>query len=131
MSITRTCGICGAVFNTGNGKAKYCSDGCRTAAMKQRQAKWRKDHPDYHKEYLRNGDARKRFEVKHPNYDRDRFRKLRGSEEYTRRCVVCGGMFTTYRPNKLTCSAECKAENRKRRERARGADPDESGNIQR
>lgn len=33
---------------------------------------------------------------------------MRGSKEYTRECIVCGKVFTTWLPHKKTCSDVCK-----------------------
>ena len=54
MWITRTCEICGKRYQTGNGKAKYCSDSCRKEAIKRKQAEWRRIHPEYQKEWKKN-----------------------------------------------------------------------------
>lgn len=116
MRIMKTCEICGSKYYTGNGKAKYCSDECKKEATKRRQKKWREEHPDYHKEYHKeHSEVVEKFKESHPNYDRDRWRKIRGSEEHTKKCVICGKMFSTWNPNKKTCSDECKDKNKKLR----------------
>lgn len=35
MVIEKTCGMCGAAFQTTNGRKKWCSDACRNKAKKQ------------------------------------------------------------------------------------------------
>lgn len=113
MRIMKTCEICGSKYYTGNGKAKYCSDECKKEAIKRRQKKWREEHPDYHKEYHKeHPEAVEKFKESHPDYDRDRWRKIRGSEEHTKECVICGKIFSTWNPNKKTCSNECRRKNR-------------------
>lgn len=120
MRIMKTCEICGSKYYTGNGKAKYCSDECKKEATKRRQKKWREEHPDYHKEYHKeHPEAAKKFNEQNPNYSRDRARKMRGSQEYVKECVICGSAFTTWNPNKKTCSDMCKDKNKKLRERIR------------
>lgn len=113
MRIMKTCEICGSKYYTGNGKAKYCSDECKKEATKRRQKKWREEHPDYHKEYHKeHPEAAEKFNERNPNYSRDRARKTRGSQEYVKECVICGSTFTTWNPNKKTCSDDCRRKNR-------------------
>ena len=122
MRIKRKCCLCDAEYWTGNGKAKYCSDACRKRATQQRQAQWRKEHPDYHKDYVSNHpEVMERFKENHPDYERDRWRKIRGSVEYKRICVICGKEFTTFFDQGKTCSKECgrKLKNQKRAGRIR------------
>lgn len=108
MRIKRFCNLCGSEYWTGNGKAKYCSDECRKEAARRRQAKWRDEHPEYHKNYFaEHPDAKERFRENHPNYGRDRSRVLRESIEYKRLCEVCGKEYLTYFPQAKTCSGEC------------------------
>lgn len=117
MRIKKRCCLCGAEYYTGNGKAKYCSNECRKEATRQRQKAWREEHPEYYKDYFRDHpEARERFVERHPNYDRDRARSLRRSQEYMKQCIVCGKTFATWNPNKKTCSDECKAARRKARD---------------
>lgn len=115
MSMTRICGICGATFDTENGKAKYCSDKCRKEAAKRRQAKFRAENPNYHKKYIAEHPQAKQA----TDYWRDRSRRVRGSQEYTKNCIVCGKVFTTWLPQKKTCSDECKKAHNKGRPRPR------------
>lgn len=120
MRIMKTCEICGSKYYTGNGKAKYCSDECKKEAAKRRHKKWREEHPDYHKEYHKeHPEVAEKFKESHPDYERDRWRKIRGSKEHTKICVVCGREFTTWNPNKKTCSDVCKDKNKKLRARIR------------
>lgn len=105
MKILRTCEICGSDYLTGNGKAKYCSDACRKIAARARHDKWLEANPDYLKDY------RQKYPDKfkqNPEYARERSRRMRGSKEYTRECIVCGKVFTTWLPHKKTCSDVCK-----------------------
>ena len=44
---------------------------------------------------------------------------MRNSKEYTRECVVCGKAFTTWLPQKKTCSDECKEVHKKNRDKGR------------
>ena len=118
MEIKATCQMCGKTYIKKNGKSMFCSDACRKARVKQRyeaekdkrlayQREWRKEHSD---------EAKERFKERHPNYSRDRARRNRGSQEYTKICIECGKTFTTWNPNKGTCSDECKAAHRKARD---------------
>ena len=121
MRIKLHCVLCGAEYYTSNGRAKYCSDACRKAATKVRQDRWRSEHPDYHKSYKdEHPEAFERFREKNPNYDRDRARKIRGSKEYVKECIVCGKTFKTWLPQKKTCSDECKTIHKKERDKGRG-----------
>ena len=120
MRIKLHCVLCGAEYYTSNGRAKYCSDACRKAATKVRQDRWRSEHPDYHKSYKdEHPEAFERFREKNPNYDRDRARKIRGSKEYVKECIVCGKTFKTWLPQKKTCSDECKTIHKKERDKGR------------
>ena len=111
MRIIKTCELCGADYWAGNGKAKYCSDTCRKAATKARQDKWRAEHPDYHKAYhAKHPDAVERFKQKNPNYERDRWRKIRGTVESEKACTVCGATFKTANPNQRTCCKKCSSK---------------------
>lgn len=109
MEIKAYCKMCGKPYMKRNGKSLFCSDACKKARIKQRYEaekeerkayamRWRKEHPDYY-------EQRKKAI---PNYERDRWRKIRGSREYTRKCVICGKAFKTWYPQKITCSDECK-----------------------
>jgi predicted nucleic acid-binding Zn ribbon protein len=105
MEILKTCEICGSGYLTGNGKAKYCSDACRKIAARARHDKWLEANPDYLKDY------RQKYPDKfkqNSEYARERSRRMRGSKEYTRECIVCGKVFTTWLPHKKTCSDVCK-----------------------
>ena len=105
MEILKTCEICGSGYLTGNGKAKYCSDACRKIAARARHDKWLEANPDYLKDY------RQKYPDKfkqNPEYARERSRRMRGSKEYTRECIVCGKVFTTWLPHKKTCYDVCK-----------------------
>ena len=105
MEILKTCEICGSGYLTGNGKAKYCSDACRKIAARARHDKWLEANPDYLKDY------RQKYPDKfkqNPEYARGRSRRMRGSKEYTRECIACGKVFTTWLPHKKTCSDVCK-----------------------
>lgn len=83
------CAVCGRQFIRSSSTHKYCSDKCKDVGSQSVKA-----------EYL----ATK----KPQNYDRDRWRKIRGSQEYTKECIVCGKTFKTWYPQKITCSDECK-----------------------
>lgn len=108
MKIKRYCELCGADYWTGNGKAKYCSEACKKEASRRRQAKWRAENPDYFKKYIgEHPEALARFKERHPNYERDRWRKIRGTKTCTGTCVVCGASFTTLNPVQKTCSTKC------------------------
>ena len=105
MEILKTCEICGSGYLTGNGKAKYCSDACRKIAARARHDKWLEANPDYLKDYRQKYPDK--FKQNH-EYARERSRRMRGSKEYTRECIVCGKVFTTWLPHKKTCSDVCK-----------------------
>ena len=51
MNIKAVCKICGSQYMKRNGKSLYCSAECKSEATRLRQARWRKEHPDYHKKY--------------------------------------------------------------------------------
>lgn len=121
MEIKATCQMCGKPYIKKNGRSMFCSDACKKARVKQRyeaekderlayQRKWREEHSD---------EAKKRFKERHPDYGRDRSRKKRGSQEYKRTCLVCGKEFTTWLPQKKTCSKECSVEWKKKRDKGR------------
>lgn len=126
-NINRICTICGSPFTSLNGKGKYCSDECKKEGWRRNQARWREEHPDYHKQYyLEHPEVKERFAEKHPTYGRDRSRKLRGSREYTKICLECGKTFTTWNPNKGTCSDECKVAHQRARDKHREYKPKSS-----
>lgn len=121
MEIKAYCKMCGKPYMKRNGKSLFCSDACKKARIKQRYEaekeerkayamRWREEHPDYYEQYKK----------KAPNYERDRWRKIRGSQEYTKECIVCGKTFKTWYPQKQTCSDECKKINNDRKHRERG-----------
>ena len=119
MKILRTCEICGSDYLTGNGKAKYCSDACRKIAARARHDKWLEANPNYLKDYRQ----------KHPDkfkqnseYARERSRRMRGSKEHARECIVCGKVFTTWLPHKKTCSDACKKAYEIERDKGRKRD---------
>lgn len=119
MEILKTCEICGSGYLTGNGKAKYCSDACRKIAARARHDKWLEANPDYLKDY------RQKYPDKfkqNPEYARERSRRMRGSKEYTRECIVCGKVFTTWLPHKKTCSDVCKKAYEIERDKGRKRD---------
>ena len=105
MEILRTCEICGSDYLTGNGKAKYCSDACRKIAARARHDKWLEANPNYLKDYQQKHPDKFK---QNPDYARERSRRMRGSKEHTRECIVCGKVFTTWLPHKKTCSDACK-----------------------
>ena len=120
MKIKAYCKMCGQPYMKTNGKSMFCSDACKKARVKQRYERdkdkrleyirqWQNDHPE----------AKDKFKENHPNYDRDRSRLIRGSKEYARECIVCGKAFTTWLPQKKTCSDECKAIHKKERDKGR------------
>ena len=124
MEIKATCQMCGKPYIKKNGKSMFCSDACKKARVKQKyeaekekrlayQKKWREEHMK---------EAKERFKERHPDYYRERARKMRNSQEYTRTCVVCGKEFTTWLPQKKTCSEECKATWGKERDKGRKRD---------
>ena len=120
MKIKAYCKMCGQPYMKTNGKSMFCSDACKKARVKQRYERdrdkriaytrqWQNDHPE----------AKDKFKENHPNYDRDRSRLIRGSKEYARECIVCGKAFTTWLPQKKTCSNECKEVHKKNRDKGR------------
>ena len=119
MEIKATCKMCGATYIKRNGKSMFCSDACKKARVKQRYEAEKERRLAYQKEWRsKNSEgAKARFAEKHPNYGRDRSRQIRGSKEYTKECIVCGKVFTTWRPQKKTCSYECAVIHRKERDK--------------
>ena len=135
MKAKKTCCICGAEYWSERLNSKYCSDECRKIGrkeyfkerynnnaekLKEQSREWREKHPEYIKAYA------DRYRKENPHYDRDRWRKIRGSEKRVFECIVCGKVFETWNPNKKTCSDECKQANvkAKERERKRARDPE-------
>lgn len=125
MIVKLKCRVCGTEFRSERLNRLYCSDACRKQGRKEyfksryennkeqlnEQSKiWRENH----REYI--NSKQREWNKKNPNYGRDRSRKLRGSREYTKICPECGKTFTTWNPNKVTCSDECKAARRKARD---------------
>lgn len=49
----RTCLVCNKVFYSNINTARYCSDTCRKKARYEQQEKWKKDNPNYMKNYMR------------------------------------------------------------------------------
>lgn len=94
------CKICGCEFIKEYSRHVYCSDECKVVGAKQNQQRG-------------NDKARENHS------SRERSRIKRGSKEHTKECVVCGNIFTTWNPNKITCSDECKEINRKEKEKER------------
>lgn len=121
MEIKATCQMCGKPYIKKNGRSMFCSDVCKKVRAKQRyeaekderlayQRKWREEHSD---------EAKERFKERHPDYGRDRSRRLRNSQEYKRTCLFCGKEFTTWLPQKKTCSDECRKAWKKKKDRER------------
>ena len=115
MEIRAYCKMCGKPYIKRNGKSLFCSDACKKARIKQRYEaekeerkayakRWREEHPNYYEQRKKTA----------PNYERDRWRKIRGSQEYTRECPICGETFTTWYPQKQTCSDACSRIRQKR-----------------
>lgn len=107
------CEMCGSEYIKTNGKSKYCSDECRKKAIKQRYEKHRDELLSYAKE------KRKKLKEENPHYERDRWRKIRGTVIYKRKCVICGKEFETPFPQAITCSKECSAINKRKRDNLR------------
>lgn len=118
MRIKAKCKICGAEYIKTNGKSKYCSDKCRKEAMRRRYEEHKEERLAYGKEW------REKQKEKNPHYARDRFRKIRGTKEYHRVCVICGKSFITPFSYCITCSKECSKEHRRRRDSKRRASPE-------
>ena len=53
MDIMCKCQICGRKYHKKNGKSKYCSEACKKEAAREIQARWRREHPGYLKEWRR------------------------------------------------------------------------------
>lgn len=113
MRIKATCECCGRQYWKTNGQSKYCSEACKTEMAKQRYQNNKEERLEYAKKY------REELKKKNPNYERDRWREIRGTVEYERECEICGTVFSTTMPQKVTCSAECskKRKNKKRYEK--------------
>ena len=99
------CKICGREYIKEYSMHVYCSDACKTIGLKQNQ-------------------KRGNEKAKAIHAGRDRSRIKRGSQEYSRDCIVCGKSFTTWLPQKKTCSDECKAVHKKERDRSRKRMPE-------
>ena len=86
------CKICGREFVKKYGVQVYCSDECKSIGFEKNIQK-----------------ANQKASAEHAGRDRSRAR--RGSQEYTKKCIVCGKVFTTWFPQKKTCSEGCKNYN--------------------
>lgn len=128
MRVKATCEICGGDYIKTNGKSKYCSDACKKTAQQRRYLENREELLVYGKEY------REKRKQKNPHYERDRFRKIRGSTIEKRACIICGKEFETAIKHKTTCSDQCKAERRRRydsEQRQRSAEKEHDWYIKR
>lgn len=121
MKIKAYCKMCGQPYMKTNGKSMFCSDACKKARVKQRYEADKKNRKAYQQKYYEEHkeEISSKFKSNHPNYGRDRSRQIRGSKEYTRECIVCGKAFTTWLPQKKTCSDECKEVNKKNHDKGR------------
>lgn len=128
MIVKLKCRVCGTEFRSERLNRLYCSDVCRKQGRKEyfksryennkeqlnEQSKiWRENHREYIKIKQREWNKKK------PDYGTNRSRKIRGSKEYVRECIVCGKAFTTWLPQKKTCSDECKEVHKKNRDKGR------------
>lgn len=122
MKIKAYCKMCGQPYMKTNGKSMFCSDACKKARVKQRYEADKENRKLYQQKYYEEHkeEITSKFKNNHPNYGRDRSRQMRGSKEYTRECLVCGKAFTTWLPQKKTCSDECKTIHKKERDKGRG-----------
>ena len=115
MEVKSTCSVCGKPYMKRNGKSKYCSDDCKREATRLRQKSWREAHPDYQADWRKaHPGYDEEWHDSHPNYNRDRSRAKRGTKLIEQSCVVCGTVFTTAYPQKITCSAKCRRKFRER-----------------
>jgi 5-methylcytosine-specific restriction endonuclease McrA len=116
MKIKAKCTLCGAEYWKTNGKSKYCSEACKKAGRKATLAQWRSENKDYQTTWRElHPDYATDWAREHKDYNRDRSRKMRGSKEYHRECVMCGKEFNTWIPHKHTCSDECEYSRRSKR----------------
>ena len=128
MIVKLKCRVCGTEFRSERLNRLYCSDACRKQGRKEyfksryennkeqlkEQSKiWRENHREYTK------IKQREWNKKNPDYGTNRSRKIRGSKEYARECLVCGKAFTTWLPQKKTCSDECKEVHKKNRDKGR------------
>ena len=128
MIVKLKCRVCGTEFRSERLNRLYCSDACRKQGRKEyfksryennkeqlnEQSKiWRENHREYTK------IKQREWNKKNPDYGTNRSRKIRGSKEYARECIVCGKAFTTWLPHKKTCSDACKEYNEKERKKER------------
>lgn len=97
VGLPTTCEICGKTFIRRCPTNKYCSPICKEAALKSWQKQYRADK-----------------NAENPHHARDRWRKIRGTKEHHKICVICGMPFATVRPQKKACSEECRRELMKR-----------------
>lgn len=91
---SRECEICSTTFKPLTGMHIYCSEKCSTRA--QRLAK----NPHYQS---REEARRRRADI------------LPGWQSFISACTVCMAMFMSDHPSQITCSEECKKENKRRR----------------
>ncbi|MBR6309130.1 MAG: HNH endonuclease [Lachnospiraceae bacterium] len=128
MIVKLKCRVCGTEFRSERLNRLYCSDACRRQGRKEyfksryennkeqlnEQSKiWRENHREYTK------IKQREWNKKNPDYGTNRSRKIRGSKEHARECIVCGKAFTTWLPQKKTCSDECKEVHKKNRDKGR------------
>ena len=78
--------------------------------------KWRESHPEYLKEWHEaHPEWMDSWRESRPNYERDRSRRLRKSEERECECIICGQKFKTYIKHKATCCDECEEKHKLKR----------------
>ena len=126
MIVKLKCRVCGTEFRSERLNQLYCSDACRKQGRKEyfksryennkeRLNEQSKNWRESHREYIK--IKQREWNKKNPDYGTNRWRKIRGSKEYTRECPICGETFTTWYPQKQTCSDACSRIQRKIREK--------------
>lgn len=117
--MTCQCEICGKTFSAKTARKRYCSRSCEAISYREHAKSRTVIHvgettecPVCGKVFVKSMPSEKFCSEKcrtinQKTYERDRWRKIRGSKEYHKTCVICGTPFTTVRPQKITCSNEC------------------------
>lgn len=129
-SLSGKCTICGNEFEVPPhliGKKKYCSAKCKSKSERrtpeQNREAYLKKHPnaksmeDIQQEANRKKIVKQQKALEYRLYiEKCRKKKLEQEKikHHEHKCVVCGNVFITNKPNQVACSSECSKVNRNR-----------------